>query len=127
MLLEDFADSLDLINDNFTDMTEGEFHGNESIASLLADADKVLAEHGLKLDYNDVELLMQDWDEPGEFEANNVLMPLYDMQNGDTAYNLSLTYASAEPGTRLYMVDLEVQYEWEADDEIETVYVGLDD
>lgn len=126
-MIDEKEDLIDSLNDTLTDITAGEFDGITAVGALVSQIEKLLVENGLKLDFTDVENLFQDWEEPTEFEAVNVTFPLYDEGNGDTQYNLSLTYASAEPGTRLYMVDAEVQYEWEVDDEIETVYIELDE
>ena len=122
-LVEDFADNLDLINDALTDLTIDEFENKSAVTSLLNVVDQVLGDYALKLDLDDVENIAADWEQPDEFEAINILLPLYDKDNEPTEYNLSLTYAISDPSSNSYIVDLEVQYEWEMEDEIGTDYI----
>lgn len=125
LLVEDFADNLDAINDALTDLTVDEFDSVESITQLLNTVDRSLADYALKLDLDDVENVAAEWEQPSEFEAINILLPLYDKDNEPTEYNLSMTYAISDPSTNSYIVDFEVQYEWEMEDEIGTEYIDF--
>lgn len=125
LLVEDFADNLDAINDALTDLTVDEFDSIESITQLLNTVDRSLADYALKLDLDDVENVAAEWEQPSEFEAINILLPLYDKDNEPTEYNLSMTYAISDPSTNSYIVDFEVQYEWEMEDEIGTEYIDF--
>lgn len=115
---------IDTLNDRLTEMTDEVVQDSTALAVLIGEVDKVLGASGMRLDFEDIESLFEDWEEPSEYDAINVVFPLVGKDNEQTEYNLSLTYAMAEDTTG-YMVDLEVQYSWESDDEIETAYVEL--
>lgn len=117
---------IDVLNDQLTDMTDSVVQDSVALANLMAEVDKLLRSQGMSLDYNDIESLFDEWEEPNEYDAINVVFPLTGADNEQTEYNLSLTYAVAEAETG-YMVDLEIQYSWETDDEIEDAYVELGD
>lgn len=125
-LNEEFSDTLDEINDNLTDLTLDEVVGIEGVSDTIGKIDARLNQNNLKLDWDEVEALIDEWEVPDEFEAINILLPVYDENNEQTEYNLSLTYAISDSGDQSYTLDVEVQYEWEADDEIATEYIPLD-
>lgn len=127
LMIEEFSDSLDNINDAITDLTVDNFTGMESVETLIVDINKVLGDNGMSIDFNDVENVFSEWEEPTEFEAVNVVFPLYDSENSVTEYNLSITYAYDDANSKSLIIDAEVQYEWELDSEIGNDYIDIDD
>lgn len=125
-LLEDSADKLDTINDHLTEMTMNEVSGKESIENMMNSVNQLLNRYAMMIDFDDVETMFEDWEEPSEDEAVNVVIPVYGDDNSETEYNLSVTYAYGDIATESYIVDIELQYEWEMEYEIDTEYVDID-
>lgn len=111
--LEQFADEMDIINDELTELTNDLYSDvKETIARIRA-ADEVLKRHGMNLDGADLEQVELDLEIPEEGEAVNFNIPVYRAED-QTEYNLIVTYFMDDGS---YEIDLELQYEWETDDE----------
>lgn len=111
--LEQFADEMDIINDELTELTNDLYSDvKETIARIRA-ADEVLKHHGMNLDGADLEQVELDLEIPEEGEAVNFNIPVYRAED-QTEYNLIVTYFMDDSS---YEIDLELQYEWETDDE----------
>lgn len=111
--LEQFADEMDIINDELTELTNDLYSDvKETIAQIRA-ADEVLKHHGMNLDGADLEQVELDLEVPEEGEAVNFNIPVYRAED-QTEYNLIVTYFMDDGS---YEIDLELQYEWETDDE----------
>lgn len=111
--LEQFADEMDIINDELTELTNDLYSDvNETIARIRK-ADEILKRHGMNLDGADLEQVEADLETPEEGEAVNFNIPVYKAVD-QTEYNLIVTYFMDDGS---YEIDLELQYEWETDDE----------
>lgn len=111
--LEQFADEMDIINDELTELTNDLYSDvNETIARIRK-ADEILKRHGMNLDGADLEQVEADLETPEEGEAVNFNIPVYEAED-QTEYNLIVTYFMDDGS---YEIDLELQYEWETDDE----------
>ena len=111
--LEQFADEMDIINDELTELTNDLYSDvNETIARIRK-ADEILKRHGMNLDGADLEQVEADLETPEECEAVNFNIPVYKAED-QTEYNLIVTYFMDDGS---YEIDLELQYEWETDDE----------
>ena len=111
--LEQFADEMDIINDELTELTNDLYSDvNETIARIRK-ADEILKRHGMNLDGADLEQVEADLETPEEGEAVNFNIPVHKAED-QTEYNLIVTYFMDDGS---YEIDLELQYEWETDDE----------
>lgn len=111
--LEQFADEMDIINDELTELTNDLYSDVKETVALIRAADEVLKHHGMNLDGADLEQVELDLEIPEEGEAVNFNIPVYRAED-QTEYNLIVTYFMDDGS---YEIDLELQYEWETDDE----------
>lgn len=118
-LLEEYEEKIDIINDLLTDMTDDVFEGSDAVEAVMISVNSLLEKHDLRLDFDDIEDLVNEWDEPDEYEAVNIMIPVYTIDNDDSDLSISLTYAFDDIETNTYTVDIELQYSWEDDEEDE--------
>lgn len=111
--LEQFADEMDIINDELTELTNDLYSDVKETVARIRAADEVLKRHGMNLDGADLEQVELDLEAPEEGEAVNFNIPVYRSED-QTEYNLIVTYFMDDGS---YEIDLELQYEWETDDE----------
>ena len=111
--LEQFADEMDIINDELTELTNDLYSDVAETIARIRKADEILKRHGMNLDGADLEQVEADLEPPEEGEAVNFNIPVYKAED-QTEYNLIVTYFMDDGS---YEIDLELQYEWETDDE----------
>ncbi len=125
MLNEEQSNTVDEINELLTNIVAGDLTSQDEILALINTIDGICRDKlNIHLDQEDIDDTFENWEEATEFEAVNSLFPLYEKSDEQSPYNLSLTYALGET-ENTYIIDAEVQYEWEAEDEIGCAVVGV--
>jgi hypothetical protein len=120
-------DRVDVMNDHLSAMSISNVPVTE-FKEFMTNVYQYINQHGLYVSEEDIEEIddMSATDE--EDTGVNVLIPLYFrdseiMEISD--YNLSVTFAPDFTDDYMLIVDVEIQYSWEADDEISDESVPL--
>lgn len=125
-LNEEFDAQIDDINDEITTLAERTTIRNTSdLVDALYEVNAVLEKNNLTLDYNHIEDFKANAKKPSELDDGvNIVFPLYDSNNEESDFNLSMTYAvdDEDENGQIFFVEFEVQYFWEVDSDLEDEY-----
>lgn len=125
LLSEEVDDTIDELNDLLTTYCEKTTNNYSDIISYVEKAEEALRLKGLSIDYNDIERIRVDLEDPEDKEAISFSIPLYSGED-QTDLNLVVTYYQDAEDSE-YEVEMEIQYSWESDLEDEEFEFELPD
>lgn len=125
LLSEEVDDTIDELNDLLTTYCEKTTNNYSDIISYVEKAEEALRLKGLSIDYNDIERIRVDLEDPEDKEAISFNIPLYSGED-QTDLNLVVTYYQDTEDSE-YEVEMEIQYSWESDLEDEEFEFELPD
>lgn len=125
LLSEEVDDTIDELNDLLTTYCEKTTNNYSDIISYVEKAEEALRLKGLSIDYNDIERIRVDLEDPEDKEAISFSIPLYSGED-QTDLNLVVTYYQDTEDSE-YEVEMEIQYSWESDLEDEEFEFELPD
>lgn len=125
LLSEEVDDTIDELNDLLTTYCEKTTNNYSDIISYVEKAEEALRLKGLSIDYNDIERIRVDLEDPEDKEAISFNIPLYSGEE-QTDLNLVVTYYQDTEDSE-YEVEMEIQYSWESDLEDEEFEFELPD
>lgn len=125
LLSEEVDDIIDELNDLLTTYCEKTTNNYSDIISYVEKAEEALRLKGLSIDYDDIERIRVDLEDPEDKEAISFNIPLYSGED-QTELNLVVTYYQDAEDSE-YEVEMEIQYSWESDLEDEEFEFELPD